>query len=211
MKRFYLFTAILFSLYTNCFSQDPSTAPKIIPPSPNVAALQKYGNIPVSPYTGVADVSVPLYEIKIRDISVPISISYHGSGIKVGEEASRVGLGWSLNAGGVISRNIINRDDLQELPDAYASSNSIVPQMPIESTMRPLDNVIGGTEFSYFIGSSQTPTTIDYTNFLFWTGIDPLRREIDLEPDQFFYNFLGHSGKFVLDKFKNVYTEKWNQ
>jgi YD repeat-containing protein len=52
-----------------------------------VAALGKYVEVPVSPYTGVANISVPLYEIKSRDISVPITISYHGGGNKVGEEA----------------------------------------------------------------------------------------------------------------------------
>jgi hypothetical protein len=83
----------------------------VIPPSPTAAALGKYGEIPVSLYTGVPNISIPLYEINEGDIKLPISLSYHASGIKVEEIASNVGLGWSLNAGGVITRTVRGADD----------------------------------------------------------------------------------------------------
>ena len=118
------------SLFSCMLAAAQGTEPKVIPPSPNAAAFAKYGNIPVSIYTGVPNISVPIYEIKVRDITVPISLSYHASGVRVGDESSRVGLGWVLNAGGMISRNIINRDDLQELPDAFLSSLSSAPAIP---------------------------------------------------------------------------------
>ena len=70
----------------------------IIPPSPTAAAFTKYGNIPVSYYNGLPNINIPLYELADRDIKIPISLSYHASGIKVSEEASWVGLGWALNA-----------------------------------------------------------------------------------------------------------------
>lgn len=40
-----------------------------------------------------------------------MSLSYHASGIKVDEVATWVGAGWSLNSGGVITRNIIGTPD----------------------------------------------------------------------------------------------------
>src|SRR3982750_459283 len=80
-------------------AQAPQLA-KVTPPSPNAAAFQKYGEIPVSPYTGIPDISVPVYTVQFRDISIPITLSYHASGIKVNEESSQVGLGWSINTGG---------------------------------------------------------------------------------------------------------------
>ena len=54
-------------------------------PSPTAASLGKFGDIPVSLYTGTPNISVPLFEVKGRTISLPISLSYHGSGVKVEE------------------------------------------------------------------------------------------------------------------------------
>src|SRR5688572_13406764 len=99
-----LSSILLFFASISAFGQG---IPTVTPPSPNAAAFSKYGNIPVSPYTGIPTINIPLYEINIRDIKVPVSLSYHASGIGVGDEASRIGLGWVLNAGGLISRNIV--------------------------------------------------------------------------------------------------------
>lgn len=75
-------------------------------PAPNAAALGKYGDIPVSYYTGVPNIDIPIYTVQQGPLSLPISLSYHASGIKLGELASWVGIGWSLNAGGMITRTI---------------------------------------------------------------------------------------------------------
>jgi hypothetical protein len=41
---------------------------------------------------------------------VPVSLSYHAS-LKVDDVASWIGAGWSLNAGGVITRSVRGRPD----------------------------------------------------------------------------------------------------
>ena len=87
---------------------------KFLPPSPQAAALARYGEYPVTLATGVPEISIPLYKIKLGDYSLPISISYHASGIKVDDVASTVGLGWVLNAGGAISRTVVGAPDLKE-------------------------------------------------------------------------------------------------
>jgi YD repeat-containing protein len=85
------------------FSQIPDYhLPKIIPQSPAVANFMRYGEIPVNHSTGVPDISIPLYTVTSRKLELPISISYHASGIKVNDRASVVGLGWVLNAGGLV-------------------------------------------------------------------------------------------------------------
>ena len=83
----------------------------VVMPAPNAAALGKYGDIPVSYFTGVPSISVPITTVQDGPLSLPVSLSYHASGIKVGEMASWVGMGWSMNAAGMITRTI------QGLPD----------------------------------------------------------------------------------------------
>lgn len=77
----------------------------LITPSPDGCALMRSINVPVDKYTGVANIQVPITEIKIgEDKSVPVVLSYQASGIKVADVASTVGLGWRLSAGGRITR-----------------------------------------------------------------------------------------------------------
>ncbi|WP_379782696.1 hypothetical protein, partial [Flavobacterium salmonis] len=74
--------------------------------SPNAAEFAKYADYPVSYYTGTPNTSIPIYEIDIDGYKLPISLNYHASGIRVDQEATWVGLGWSLDAGSRISRTI---------------------------------------------------------------------------------------------------------
>lgn len=83
-------------------------------PSPEAHSLMQYSEVPVSLYIGVPSISIPIYTIEIGDYSLPITLQYHASGIKVTQEASRVGLGWSLHAGGAVGRIIQGRDDFDE-------------------------------------------------------------------------------------------------
>jgi hypothetical protein len=82
-----------------------------VPPAPNAAGLGTYGQIPISEYSGVPEIRIPLYSIETDGFKLPIAVSYHSGGFKVADEASWVGLGWSLNAGGVITRTKRHKDD----------------------------------------------------------------------------------------------------
>src|SRR5215472_12584979 len=77
-------------------SSNSAYTPKIIPPSPNAASIAKFGDIPVSPYTGTSDVSIPIYTIQAKGVTVPITLDYHTGGIRLNEESGWVGLGWAL-------------------------------------------------------------------------------------------------------------------
>ena len=46
-------------------------------------------------------------------MTLPISISYHASGIKVTDWGNWLGTGWSLNAGGSINRKMMGKPDEQ--------------------------------------------------------------------------------------------------
>lgn len=60
----------------------------IVPQSPTVASLIQYADCPVSCYSGVPQINIPLYEVNIDNFKIPISLSYNASGIKVAQEAS---------------------------------------------------------------------------------------------------------------------------
>lgn len=180
-------TVLSFSFLAG-FCQTPTAElPKVVGPSPNQAAIQKYGDYKVATYTGVPGIDIPLYTINARDLTVPISISYNASGIKVSEEASRIGLGWSLNAGGSISRSVQGLDDLAM------------------HSLHPYSFDLVGFPQKYVIAShtlSFGAHTYDITNKLGGPGVDPAYPGLwaDFEPDIFYYNFLGNSGKFLLKK-----------
>ncbi|PQJ78764.1 hypothetical protein [Polaribacter porphyrae] len=123
---FSCFTIILCSQFSNAqgdgyygdnFNSNMYTATTVIggtPQSPDITAFQKVNFIPVSNYTGRANISIPIYTISSGQISVPISLSYNTSGVKVADVASSVGLNWSLNAGGVITRIVKGMDDFKK-------------------------------------------------------------------------------------------------
>src|SRR5207253_8323864 len=78
-----LYLVVLYFLATtwNAAGQTTSTLKEVVPPSPTVASLGKYGDIPVSLYTGIPNITVPLYNIEYGDLSLPVSISYHSAGV----------------------------------------------------------------------------------------------------------------------------------
>lgn len=193
MIRKYFFLILTFVVAnSNGFGQtsSPAELPKIIPPSPDVRAMQRYGETPIGYYTGTPNISIPLYEIKSDDITVPISISYNASGIKVSDEASRVGLGWVLNAGGLISRNIVGADDF--VYTAFNYNNTSIPDLVsgYEWIKNPGFYVQGGCNFSVPGYSASAKTYLDAGH--------------DFQPDQYSYNVPGHSGKFILKRSKEA-------
>jgi hypothetical protein len=122
------FFVILFCINLQVFAQDEYKA-NVIPPSPDAAALGKFVEVPVSYYTGIPQISIPIYTIQTGNIQLPISISYHAGGVKVEDVASRVGLGWALNAGGVISRSVVGGpDEGDDMSSSYWDIPDFDPQ-----------------------------------------------------------------------------------
>ena len=93
--------------------QISSTLPQITRPNPSVASLMNFEDIPVDLHTGVPDIGIPLYSFSTRskDINLSIGLNYHCGSIALTDNSSDVGVGWSLLAGGVISRTIIDVPD----------------------------------------------------------------------------------------------------
>lgn len=196
-----LLCAFVIAINIKAQTTGPTLA-KVIPPSPNMQAFQKYGNIPVSPYTGIPNISIPLYDVKFRDITVPISLSYHASGIKVSEEASQVGLGWVINTGGSISRNIIGDDDFYGSVYFNSAQNNV---MDFSDGQGPRDLLGRGCTLNMFNKSiANSPTLYTYDIYDYLHESTP----VDFQPDQYFYNFLDKSGKFIVKRNRQAILQK---
>lgn len=104
--------AIMSSLYA--IAADTYYGPKdytVVPPSPDVATLMQYQEIPVDYFSGVPNISYDLFTIKTGNISIPIRISYHGGGMRVTEKSGDVGVCWSISSGAVIARTVYGAPD----------------------------------------------------------------------------------------------------
>lgn len=109
-----LLPAILLLIGSNLTKAQNPTGPtvtNVIPPSPEAQTFMRYGEIPVDPSTGVPNIEIPLYQIKSGKLSLPISLTYHSSGVRVEDIASVAGLGWRLSAGGVLTKTVVGQPD----------------------------------------------------------------------------------------------------
>jgi hypothetical protein len=153
----------------------------LIPPSPNAQGFQIYGNTPVSLYTGLPNIGMPIYEVRCGSLSVPISLSYNYSGMVPLQDASWVGLGWNLNAGGVITRIPEGNIDGSEQTGYNYGEYSIV------DSLQPANNTFMG---------------LAYNNYAY--------NSYDLALDIFDCEFNGISGKFFWDNGK-AYIFSYNK
>ncbi|WP_146217466.1 hypothetical protein [Chitinophaga sp. S165] len=151
---------------------------KIIPPSPTAASLGRFGETPVSYYSGMPSISVPLYNVEINDFSLPITLTYSSNGVRVNENAGWVGLGWTMSAGGVITRTVRGADDFGN--GGYFREAALPPN----------------TASNDYAITANWPAEKQYLNDVF-VG------RTDSDPDLFSFNFAGFTGKFVLDKKAN--------
>ena len=110
----YLFILILVSVTTRSFSQsiDAYThAIDFLPPPPNATAIMKHDAIALNKNTGAPNINIPLMPLKGIKLDLASSISYASTGIKVDEIASRVGMGWTIQMGGVVTRTVRGSPD----------------------------------------------------------------------------------------------------
>lgn len=124
-KTYLIFLFSFFSCAS--FSQETPTGPSMStsPLTPNAASIGKYGEIPVSLCTGIPNIQIPIFDIVVKDFHLPISLNYHASGIKVEDIPSWVGMGWTLNAGGVLSRRQLGIPDEEMIDRAASFSDDI--------------------------------------------------------------------------------------
>lgn len=193
--KFLMLFICVFALLNQANAQHPfdeslNPLKDVLPPSPTASALATYGEIPVSLYTGIPNVSVPLGALQGRSLSLPISLSYHGGGNRVDAISSWVGMGWSLNAGGVITRTVNGIADDSDQGDGYLSEG-----IPANFLANPPTNPATFQEKS---------EATDFYTFL--NGVS--NKTKDGQPDQFNFNVNGYSGRFYLENVGGTITPR---
>ena len=123
---------------------------------------------------GQARISIPIYEIDLDGKKFPIALSYHTDGTRVAQEATWIGLGWTLQAGGCVVRQVQGTDDFAARGCYNLTDAPWLTNPRFEVTDQNLEKYMG-----YFKG--------DY----------------DAEPDMFYFNAGGHSGSMYFDVLKN--------
>ncbi|MFY0602956.1 MAG: RHS repeat protein [Flavobacteriaceae bacterium] len=158
--------------------------PEIVPPSPEASSLGKFTEVPISHYTGVPNISIPIYTINASGVSIPIQLSYHARGVQVSEVASRVGLGWALSYGGSLSRQ--TRGGFDESAYGYfANSIRIDNSFESQAARAQIYNLLLSNDV---IGLSSDDHNIYQSGYGF-----------DMDPDKFMLNANGSSGSFIFD------------
>jgi YD repeat-containing protein len=155
------------------------------PLSPNAASLGKYVEMPVSYYSGIPEIGIPLCVLQTKDFSVPVTLSYHASGVKCREIPGWVGAGFSLNAGGVITRIVrgLPGPALWGITPPYPDARKM-PNVDAEFSTGKLDTE--GDEYYFnFMGFSG--------NFIFGQDGKIMMKEVN-----------NLYGEFASDKFKFI-------
>lgn len=110
MNRFhphYKALILIYFLYnlTNVFSQETENFDHV-----NIDDGTSYN----SANDESSSISIPLYNVKVDGVSIPIYLSYNNKGLKPNDVPSSVGFNWKLNAGGEINKQINHLVDENE-------------------------------------------------------------------------------------------------
>jgi hypothetical protein len=151
-------------------------------PTPEIASLGTYGNVPVSLYTGQPNISIPLYEIKEGSISVPISLDYHLASVKPNRHTGWVGLGWVLSSGGYITRNVRGLMDEKKYENGLSTYSGYASGFYAHRSK--LNNINNINTLKTYGNHAQANAGEEY----------------ELMADEFSFNFCGYSGNFYLNK-----------
>lgn len=187
---------ILICLYANGQQDDNRLSPPLEgyrTPSPDVWRFIKYGNHQPSLYTGTINIGIPIYTYEDNDFRIPISIDYASNGFIPNQQTGVLGMGWVLNAGGCISREV------REVPDDKTEKDGF----PGCGYLNYYNK--GGTpNWDQVIEHNQTQ--VSSSIFVFQIG----KEYIETQSDIYHFRFLDHSGTFCLGPNKTIYVYNTN-
>jgi len=188
-KSFYLFLFV-FIYYNNeilgqdnLSMQDDYYNATIM--SPQSYAFTQYGNHTPELARGEVSLKIPLYTYKDRNFEIPIELRYNSPGFRPNKREGIVGLGWNLGAGGAITRVI----------------NGVADETHHASTLEDigLSGMYYGIKSNLGVKETNKKEIFELTKgntgktAFFWSI-----NGCEVDPDMFFINVPGLSGKFYI-------------
>ena len=178
MKKILLLFLLILIVCTNGgYSQQTNLSPNLLtfPVSPEAGRLGTFGGVPVNLSSGQISNSVELFTGTVGDYRLPLNLSYSYAGNRMEEEPSIVGLGWQLNMGGVVTKEVRGLPDemlgfgyfdpiTQGILNPYFSSGTINDLNSLAIVNGHLDSEadkyhvsVNGINFSFKIGFNGQP------------------------------------------------------
>lgn len=172
----------------------------VLPVSPEAGSLGKFVDQPVSHYTGIPQIDIPIHAIKKGDIEIDISLSYHAGGNKVDEIASRVGLGWTLNAGGVITRSARGLPDDPSSYFNYTAYNALSTEDRNEFLVNVSNGVSDSEPDIYYVNAGDLNVKIFKDNNNVWQTM-PRDKNIKVQYNEEGHDWIITNGRGIRYKF----------
>jgi len=197
-----------FLAFSQVQNQNPgSNMPNVFPASPKAFEFIKYTQVPVSKYTGVPTISIPIYTINANGMKIPITLDYHSNGFRVSEEAGWTGLGWTLNGMGSIVQVVKGYDDFstwfQKAPD---ESQALINASNANGNSLPSDILNTGTNVSFNVENYGGNVVYPLGNAVnYHEQSNMLDGTKDFDHDVFMFNMPGYSGEFYMNWATNTF------
>ena len=232
MKRFLQCLLIISLPFYNAYAQDEAPEGMVdfassrkyslfseglpLPNSPEAFSMIQYSSPQANLYRGEISIEIPFYTYSDDDFEIPISFSYRSGGYKPNVPYGVMGLGWSLNAGGFISREVRGLLDETAAPtnkDMYKLTNKLYGDNDRDVAF-PEPDMYG---YAYWFKADTTDNkgyyhldcVLDFkVGAEFMPTLSPnvdsddvFYKHIETTPDVFHFNVPGHSGSFVFDSY----------
>ncbi|HAN00716.1 MAG TPA: hypothetical protein DCQ26_19150 [Marinilabiliales bacterium] len=157
---------------------------------------------------GQPAIDFSLWNTSVDNLNINISLNYTSSGIQVSNKGGDLGIGWDLNTGGVIFR------ELKDIPDEFYQYYTKTDQFGITTEKGQICGWLSGPQIKNSNGTiTYLPTAMDhwqnlpsnisdlgnYIDGSYDYAVKGLGYYYDHEPDIFHFSFLGRSGTFIFE------------
>ncbi len=199
MERFKLklLLIVLSTLFTTSILRSQSTFKfydDISLPQTDAWNFVRQGEVSPSMYTGTINLSVPIYEYKDKDFTIPIVATYSSNGNTPNQLPGILGPGWNLDLGGCITI------ETNGIPD-YGENVKHVQGFYTVHKNNPFTYHQPAKWWRFMFSLFDSGSGTGAPEILWVPGTIPTHNhtgELDAQPDIFHFSVPGHSGKFHL-------------